>query len=182
LVFRIRTAGAADILALQALIVRSGIGLSAGFYSPAQADAVTREVFGVDSQLVADGTYFLVELGGDPVACGGWGMRSTSFGGDQAKTAPDRLLDPGSEAARIRAFFVEPGMTRRGLGSLMMRHCESRAADAGFTMLELVSTLPGEPLYLKLGFAEVERFELPLAGGSVMVPVIRMRKPITPAG
>jgi GNAT superfamily N-acetyltransferase len=175
--FVLRAALAADIPALQALIERSGIGLSVGFYTDEQAAAVTREVFGVDSQLVADGTYFVIEDDGVCVACGGWGKRSTQFGGDKTKTEPDRLLDPATEAAKIRAFFVDPGMERRGLGSMLMDHCSAQARAAGFGMLELVSTLPGEPLYLARGFVPIERFDLPLSGGKVPVPVTRMRKP-----
>jgi N-acetylglutamate synthase-like GNAT family acetyltransferase len=176
--FLLRPARPADVPALQALIERSGIGLSEGFYTPLQAAAVTREVFGVDSQLVEDGTYFAIERDGVIVACGGWGKRSTSFGGDQAKSAPERLLDPGTEAAKIRAFFVDPPMARRGLGSMLMAHCAAQAAEAGFGMLELVSTMPGEPLYRALGFKEVERFDLVLSG-EVRVPVARMRKTVS---
>jgi GNAT superfamily N-acetyltransferase len=160
---------------MQALIRRSGIGLATGFYTPEQAAAITHEVFGVDSQLVRDATYFVIEDGGAIVACGGWGKRSTLHGGDQAKRAPDRLLDPATEPARIRAFFVEPAMARRGLGTMLMTHCEARAREAGFKQLELMATLPGEPLYRALGFVECERCELSLAGG-VQVPLVRMRR------
>jgi GNAT superfamily N-acetyltransferase len=172
----IRPALPSDIPALQALIERSALGLSAGFYTPEQTAAVTREVFGVDSQLVADGTYYAVEQGAVIVACGGWGMRSTAYGGDQSKTAPDRLLDPATEAAKLRAFFVDPAMARRGLGSLLMRHCAAEAAAAGFRMLELVATMPGVPLYTALGFTPVETFELMLGGGRIPVPLTRMRR------
>ncbi|MFL6674151.1 MAG: GNAT family N-acetyltransferase [Massilia sp.] len=173
--FRLRHALEHDIPAMQALIRRSGVALSAGFYSPAQAEAITREVFGVDSQLVRDGTYFVIEHGAALAACGGWGKRSTLHGGDQAKTAPDRLLDPATEPARIRAFFVEPAMARRGLGTMLMAHCAAEAKAAGFGMLELSATLPGEPLYRALGFIECERWELELPGG-VRVPLVRMRR------
>ncbi len=176
--FRLRTATAADIPAMQALIERSGIALSVGFYTDEQAAAVTREVFGVDSQLVADGTYFLVEDGAAMVACGGWSKRSTAYGGDKTKTAPDRLLDPATEAAKIRAFFVDPGMERRGLGSLLMDRCSAAARAAGFGMLELTATLPGVPLYLARGFEPVNTFDLPLSGGKVPVPVTLMRRAI----
>jgi GNAT superfamily N-acetyltransferase len=160
---------------MQGLIQRSGIGLSAGFYSPEQAAAITHQVFGVDSQLVRDGTYFVIESEGAIVACGGWGKRDTLHGGDQRKQGTDRLLDPAVDAARIRAFFVEPGMARRGLGTMLMRACEDAARLAGFASLELAATLPGEPLYRALGFAEVERVELALTGG-VRVPLVRMRR------
>jgi GNAT superfamily N-acetyltransferase len=173
--FSIRPGLAEDLPVLKALIERSALALSVGFYTQQQAESVTREVFGVDSQLVADGTYYAIEADGVIVACGGWGKRSTSFGGDQAKSAPERLLDPATEAARIRAFFVDPAWARRGLGSMLMAHCAARAAAAGFSTLELVSTMPGEPLYLALGFVEVERFDLLLRQG-VRVPVARMRR------
>ncbi|MDB5936070.1 MAG: GCN5-related N-acetyltransferase [Massilia sp.] len=175
--FLLRQAVHADGAALRTLIERSAAALSVGFYTPEQTAAVTREVFGVDSQLLADGTYYAIEAAGQVVACGGWGRRSTAFGGDQAKSAPERLLDPATEPARIRAFFVDPGWARRGLGSMLMAHCAAQAAAAGFGALELVSTLPGVPLYRVLGFTEVEPFDLVLSGG-VRVPVVRMRRPV----
>src|SRR5262249_48777516 len=148
---RLRAAEFADVPALQALIVRSARALSAGFYTPEQAEASIRYVFGVDSQLLHDHTYFLIEEGGEIVACGGWSRRRTLFGGDQAKSGPDPLLDPATEPARIRAFFVDPGMARRGLGRRLLDACVEAASAAGFRALELVSTLPGEPLYLACG-------------------------------
>lgn len=173
--FSIRAAVPDDVEALERLIEKSARGLSVGFYTPVELDTVIREVFGVDSQLVADRSYFLVEADGELAACGGWGKRSTGCGGDKAKSAPERLLDPATEAAKIRAFFVDPAMARRGLGSLLMTHCAREAAAAGFSQLELVSTLPGVPLYRKLGFAEVERYSLPL---TVPVPVVLMRRDV----
>jgi GNAT superfamily N-acetyltransferase len=165
----------ADVPGLQTLIAQSGRELSAGFYTPAQADAITRHVFGVDTQLIADQTYFVIDQDGEMAACGGWSKRRTLFGGDQAKAGPDPLLDPAHEAARIRAFFVAPNRARRGLGTQLMKRCVAEASAAGFGTLELVSTLPGEPLYLASGFEIVERFELALPG-SVQVPVSRMRR------
>jgi GNAT superfamily N-acetyltransferase len=164
----------ADVPGLETLIAQSGRELSAGFYTPAQADAITRHVFGVDTQLIADQTYFVIEHEGGMAACGGWSKRRTLFGGDQAKAGPDPLLDPAHEAARIRAFFVAPSMARRGLGTQLMKRCIAEASAAGFGTLELVSTLPGEPLYLASGFEIVERFELALPGAQV--PVSRMRR------
>ncbi len=162
---------------LQALIARSGRGLSSPYYTPEQAEAITRHVFGVDSQLIEDGTYFVVQVDGRLAACGGWSKRRTLFGGDQAKTGPDPELDPRVEPARIRAFFVEPGMARRGLGRLLLAACVNEARANGFSSLELVSTLPGEPLYLASGFAITERFDLDLPG-NIRVPVSRMRREI----
>lgn len=176
--FKIRTATAADIPALESLIERSGIGLSAGFYTPQQAEAITHDVFGVDTQLIEDATYFAIEDDTRIVACGGWSKRSTPFGGDAHKTAPDRLLDPATEAAKIRAFFVDPDMARRGLGSMLMRHCTEHARAAGFTSLELTATMPGVPLYTAHGFAPVHDVHLSLAGGQVAVPLTLMRRAI----
>jgi RimJ/RimL family protein N-acetyltransferase len=178
--FRLRPATVDDIPALQALIARSGTELSAGFYTPEQAAAITRHVFGVDTQLIADRTYFVIEDGDAIVACGGWSKRRTLFGGDQTKRGPDPLLDPVSEPARIRAFFVDPAMARRGLGRMLMEHCNGEAATAGFRSLALVSTMPGEPLYAASGFTVVERFLLSLPG-PVEVPVARMVKPLADA-
>jgi GNAT superfamily N-acetyltransferase len=174
---QLRAALPSDVAAMEALIARSGIELSAGFYTPEQATAVTRHVFGVDSQLVADGTYFLIEQDGDVLACGGWSKRNTLFGGDRAKSGPDPLLDPAREPARIRAFFVAPQMARRGLGSRLMRHCSEQAANAGFTALELAATMPGVPLYLASGFTVVETISLNLPG-DIAVPLSRMRREI----
>ena len=171
----LRLATRGDIAALAALIEASGRALSGGLYTPAQTDAIVRHVFGVDTQLIDDGTYYIVEAAGALVACGGWSKRQTLFGGDQAKHGPDPLLDPATDAARIRAFFVHPAMARRGLGRRLMSACAAAAGDAGFRTLELVSTLPGVALYRASGFAELEQFDLALPGG-VQVPVVRMAR------
>jgi len=171
----IRKAQPADVPALQTLIARSARELSVGYYSRAQADAAIRHVFGVDSQLIADGTYFVLELDGAIVACGGWSRRRTLFGGDQAKSETDPLLDPAIEPARIRAFFVDPRHARQGFGRQLIEACTRAADAAGFQSLELVATLPGEPLYAASGFTVAERFELSLPD-DVRVPVARMRR------
>jgi GNAT superfamily N-acetyltransferase len=171
----LRHARLADAPALQDLIARSGRELSVPYYTPAQAEAITRHVFGVDTQLIEDRTYFVIEHADAIVACGGWSKRRTLFGGDQVKTGADPLLDPLADPARIRAFFVDPAKARQGLGRRLMQECAERARACGFQALELVSTLPGEPLYLASGFTMCERFELALPGG-VHVPVSRMRK------
>lgn len=171
---RLRLAQPADVADLEALIARSARGLSVGYYTPAQTEAAVRYVFGVDSQLIADRTYFVIEDARQVVACGGWSRRRTLFGGDQAKSGPDPLLDPATEPARIRAFFVDPRMARRGLGRQLMRACIGAARAAGFGALELVSTLPGEPLYEATGFSVIERFDLELPG-TVRLPVTKMR-------
>ena len=118
---RLRPARPDDVPALEALIARSGLGLSAGFYTDEQAAALTQHVFGVDTQLIADGTYFVIERDGVPVACGGWSKRATLFGGDRAKEAVDPLLDPATQAGRIRAFFVDPACARQGLATMLLR-------------------------------------------------------------
>lgn len=175
----LRPATLSDVPALSALIQASGRALSDGFYSPAQTEAIVRHVFGVDTQLVEDGTYYVIEHEGTPVACGGWSRRRTLFGGDQAKHGPDFLLDPETDPARIRAFFVHPSMARRGLGRQLLDACSAAAHEAGFDTLELVATRPGEPLYLACGFHVAERFELDLPG-DVRVPVSRMTRGAQP--
>jgi GNAT superfamily N-acetyltransferase len=175
--YRLRRATAADVAPLQALIAASVRGLSAGFYTPAQAEGGLHHVFGVDTQLVADGTYYVVEADGGLAAAGGWSARRTLFGGDQMKGAADPRLDPAVEPARIRAFFVHPDHARRGLGRRLFAACEADARAAGFRSFELMGTLPGVPLYTALGFAAHERVDVPLDGGEVL-PCIRMTRPI----
>lgn len=172
---QLRLARMEDVPRMEALIARSGIELSTGFYTPEQAQAVTRHVFGVDTQLVEDGTYFIIERGDTAVACGGWSKRATLFGADRTKTGPDPLLDPATQPGRIRAFFVDPDSARQGLGRMLLQHCQQAAAASGFSTLELAATMPGVPLYLACGFEVAERFEIDLPG-SVSVPLARMRK------
>lgn len=152
----IRRALLTEVPSLNALIVASATELSRGYYSQAQIESLITHVFGVDTQLLIDGTYYVIEREGRLVACGGWSGRRTLFGGDQAKNGNDRVLDPGSEAARIRAFFVDPAHARQGLGRALLQHCESAARAAGFRRAELMATLPGEPLYRALGYQAVE--------------------------
>lgn len=174
----LRVAISGDIRELERLVARSGIALSAGFYTPEQAEAITRHVFGVDTQLIDDGSYYLIEQDGDIVACGGWSARQTLFGADRTKTGPDPLLDPATEPARIRAFFVDPTMARRGLGRRLIAHCSAAAAAAGFRSLELAATMPGVPLYLASGFVIVDEFTITLPE-NVIVPLARMRREIS---
>lgn len=173
----LRPARDADVPAIEALIAESGRRLSAGFYTPEQADAITRHVFGVDTQLIDDGTYYVIEGEGAIAACGGWSRRGTLFGADRTKSGPDPLLDPTRDPARIRAFFVAPRWARRGLGRRLLAACTGAARDAGFSRLELVATRPGEPLYTAAGFEVIERFALTLPPG-IEVPVARMRRAI----
>lgn len=173
----LRLANHADIDTLQDLIARSGRALSAGYYSPQQADALIRHVFGIDTQLIEDRSYFLVEDAGRIVACGGWSGRRTLFGGDQAKHGADPRLDPATEPARIRAFFVEPAQARSGHARTILDACLAAARMAGFSAIELAATLPGEPFYRRFGFTEDERFEIELPG-AIRIPLVRMRRAI----
>lgn len=172
----VRVATDADVPALRSLIEASVRALSAGYYAPAQIEAALTHVFGVDSQLIADSTYYAIDGPAGPMACGGWSARRTLFGGDQMKRADDSRLDPRTDAARIRAFFVHPEWSRRGLATRLFAECERAARAAGFHSFELMATLPGEPLYAALGFVPVERVELAL--GDVVVPFTRMRRAI----
>ena len=122
-------------------------------------------MFGVDTQLLEDQSYYVIEREGRPVACGGWSGRRTLFGGDQTKHGIDPLLDPATEGARIRAFFVHPSCARRGLGRRLLAHCEAEAKAAGFHRTELMATLPGEPLYQALGYEAFESVTYSLPGG-----------------
>ena len=171
----VRVATPADVPALNALIPASVRALSRGYYTPEQIESAIRHVFGVDTQLVADGTYF-VACAGDAIAgCGGWSRRNTLFGGDQMKEGPDPLLDPATEPARIRAFFVRPEFARRGVGSAIMDACMRAARAEGFRTLELAATLPGEPLYRAFGFEVREPLDTLLPDG-VRIPFIRMSR------
>src|SRR5579885_2414756 len=133
--FRIRTAAFADIPVLRGLIDASVRGLQTADYTPAQIEAALKTVYGVDTQLIADGTYFVAETVGEIVGCGGWSKRKTLFGGDQWSGRHDDLLDPKKDAAKIRAFFVHPAWARHGIGSLILEACESAAWSAGFMRL-----------------------------------------------
>ncbi|HZD31675.1 MAG TPA: GNAT family N-acetyltransferase [Candidatus Angelobacter sp.] len=165
-----------DLPVLQELIAASVWVLQANDYSDAQRAAATRQVYGVDTQLVRDGTYFAVEMDGQIVACGGWSRRKTLFGGDQHRpTREPELLDPATEAAKVRAFFVRPGWERRGIGSALLQACEQAALAEGFRRLEMGSTLTGMALYSAYGYREVERIEVPLEAGLTMT-VVRMAK------
>ena len=172
---QIRRATSADIPALQELIDLSVRALQAGDYSPAQIDGALGTVFGVDSQLIADGTYLVAEAVGSLAGCGGWSRRMTLFGGDHKTGREDRLLDPLRENARIRAFFIHPDWARRGIGSMILQACESAAMDAGFTGFELGATITGERLYNARGYVAIERIEVPLSNGAAL-PIIRMSK------
>lgn len=176
---KIRLACDADIPALHRLIADSVRGLMTREYSAAQLDQALGTLLGLDTQLIADGTYFVAEAVVEgksvPVACGGWSKRETLFGSDHRSGRDARLLDPSREAARIRAFFVHPHWTRRGIGQQLLKTCEQAAMDAGFQQFEMGATLSGVPLYLAYGYKELERIEVPMANG-LTFGVVRMGK------
>ena len=174
----LRIAREQDIPSLEVLIPLSVRSLQAPFYSLAQMEAALGPVFGVDRQLIRDGTYFVVEHGPQIVGCGGWSKRKSLFGGDAARAINDEEIDPDRDPARIRAFFVHPDWARRGVGRSILVACERAILDGRFRTIELVATLAGEPLYAACGYTVVERYEIPLAGG-LSLPVVRMRKPIS---
>jgi GNAT superfamily N-acetyltransferase len=164
-----------DIPQLNELIEQSARLLSVGFYTPAQTESAIKYVFGVDTQLVIDSTYYVAEIDGEKVGCGGWSKRNTLYGGDQHKATEDPLLDPATDAARIRAFFVHPAHARKGIGKHLIGVCENAAKAAGFTAIEMGATLPGVPLYTAMGYTTVERIDNPLPDGEIL-PIVRMRK------
>ncbi len=177
---RIRLAETRDIPSLRKLIEASVRGLQAGDYSAEQLEGALRTVYGVDTQLIADGTYFAAEqtdASGAPllVGCGGWSKRKTLFGGDQFAGREDSLLDPATDAAKIRAFFVHPAFARRGIGTLILEACEAAAEKAGFRRLEMGATLTGVPFYRSKGYVELEAVEAPLGNG-LTLPIVRMGK------
>ncbi len=176
----LRRATMGDLPALVELIPRSARELSRGYYTEEQTEAAIIHVFGPDTRLISDGTYFVAEEAGLLAGCGGWSRRRTLYGGDQMKGVEDPFLDPRTDAARIRAFFVHPGFARRGVGRAILEACLDAARAAGFRRVELASTLPGVPFYLAFGFAEREAMEVPLPGGAAL-PVVRMERDL-PAG
>ncbi len=161
----IRPATLDDVAALRELIRESVQGLSKEYYSATQVQSALVQVFGVDSQLIIDGTYFIAEINQQLAGSGGWSKRKTLFGGDQFKSDQDELLDPATEAARIRAFYVHPSWSRRGVGASLIGVCENAARDAGFSRIELVATLPGVPLYLANGYSIIRDSPISLADG-----------------
>jgi GNAT superfamily N-acetyltransferase len=222
--FLLRKAVPEDVPHLRELIEASVRGLQAADYTPAQIQGALQSVYGVDTQLIADGTYFAVESpqhsgesvgarhavpaaalertpvgvppwvrAGDepaapfplvtnhssritvPIACGGWSKRKTLYGGDQFAHREDSLLDPARDAAKIRAFFVHPQWARRGIATLLLEACERAARAAGFTRLEMGSTLSGVAFYRAKGYAALENLQVPLSNGE-MLPIVRMAK------
>jgi GNAT superfamily N-acetyltransferase len=172
---KLRKAAPADVAHLRALIERSARGLSQEDYRPAQIEGALRGAFGVDSQLLADETYFVVEEGGNCVGCGGWSYRSTLFGGDARAGRDAAVLDPKTQAAKIRAFFVDPQHARRGIGSMLLEHCEREARAHGFTAVELMATLPGVKLYSVRGYVAMPMVHFDVGAGE-SIEFVPMRK------
>ena len=173
--FTHRLATPADLEALRAVMALAIAELQKGFLSPEQI-AASNAVMGLDTQLIADGTYFIVEEDGRIAGCGGWSHRATLYGGDHSKDLRDPAsLDPAVDAARIRAMYTHPDFARRGVGRLVMTLCEDAARAAGFARAEMMATLSGEPLYRACGYTPIERIEAPGPDG-VAVPLIRMGK------
>jgi GNAT superfamily N-acetyltransferase len=174
----LRLARPDDVPALRVLIDRSVRGLSAGVYAGSQIESALRYVFGPDSKLIADGTYYMIDSpAGGLAAAGGWGRRRTLYGGDQTKGEDDPLLDPATEPARVRAFYVHPDWARRGLARRLFERCAADAGRAGFKVLELMATLPGVPLYLALGFTAIEETVANMPDGETL-PLVRMTRPV----
>jgi GNAT superfamily N-acetyltransferase len=173
--FKIRLATFDDIHDLDKLIAASVRGLGMGYYGEKQIESSVRYIFGVDTQLLRDGTYYVVEAGGQLAACGGWSKRKTLYGGDQHKGHADPLLDPLTDAARIRAFFVDPNFARQGIGRMLIDWCENEAVQYGFKRMELGATLPGEPLYLAMGYKSISR-ELAHMPDGESIAIIKMHK------
>jgi GNAT superfamily N-acetyltransferase len=192
---RIRKAEAADISELRRLIEASVRELQAEDYTPAQMEGALESVFGVDSQLIADGTYLVAEArivdalseaettarrknpgsGWVIAGCGGWSKRKTLYGSDHWTGREDTLLDPKRDAAKIRAFFIHPAWARRGVGSIILAACEAAARAAGFTSYEMGATLTGAKLFGAKGYLVVENIEVPLKNG-LTLPIIHMAK------
>jgi len=180
LAFTLRLAAEEDIAALHELIEASVRGLQADDYTPTQIEGALGTVLGLDTQLIRDRTYFvataLVDEGEIRIAgCGGWSKRKTLFGADRGPERTPELLDPASEAAKVRAIFVHPDFARQGLGSLILATVENAAREAGFRRFEMGSTLTGVALYRLKGYVEVERIAVPLHNGEAL-PVVKMVK------
>jgi GNAT superfamily N-acetyltransferase len=178
--FSLRLASSEDIPALRELIDTSVRVLQRADYSAEQLEAALGTAYGVDTQLIADGTYYVAEVavGADGrviAACGGWSMRKTLYGSDHGPYRDSGLLDPARDAAKIRAFFVHPEWARRGIASLILKTCEDAAYERGFRRFEMGATLTGVPMYTARGYAKGEEIDVPLPGG-LSLRVVRMAK------
>jgi GNAT superfamily N-acetyltransferase len=173
--FTTRLATRDDLPAIRPVVEAAIVELQRAFLDEAQIES-SRAIMGVDTELIDDGTYFLVEAEGQLAGCGGWSRRATLYGGSQTPGRDSARLDPAVDAARVRAMYTNPSYARRGVGRLILTLCERAAAAEGFTRLQLMSTLSGEPLYAAYGFRPLER--LTDDTGGVPVPLVRMEKPV----
>ena len=172
----IRLAKVGEVQALNAIIALSTKKLSQDDYSEEEIDGAIQYVFGVDTELVADKTYFVIEKDGEIAGCGGWSRRKTLFGSNQFSDRENAFfLDPLKDPAKIRAFFIHPRFARQGLGTLLLKFCERQALINGFTHVEMMATLPGVKLYKKLGYQSIsdEIVELP---NKIPLRFVRMKK------
>jgi GNAT superfamily N-acetyltransferase len=176
--FTSRLAVPEDVAALTVLMDRSIAELQRSLLDEAQIES-SRAIMGIDTQLIDDGTYFVVESGVEIAGCGGWSRRATLYGGNHTPGRDSQLLDPSADPARVRAMYTNPAYARRGVGRLILSLCEAAAAAEGFRRLELMSTLSGEPLYTAYGFRPLERLED--STGGAPVPLVRMEKPVEPS-
>jgi GNAT superfamily N-acetyltransferase len=170
-----RVAAPSDAQALSLVMEAAIAELQKGFLAPEQI-ASSRMIMGLDRQLLADGTYFIVEADGRIAGCGGWSRRATLYGGDHTPGRDAALLDPATEAARVRAMYTHPDFARRGVGRLILALCEAAASAEGFKRVELMATLSGRALYSQCGYEDIEAIED--ARGGVPVPLVRMGKAI----
>ena len=172
----VRLATEADVAELEALIPLSSRALQSSDYSPAQLDAALGgDIYGVDRQLIRDGTYYVAEFEGRVVGCGGWSRRQSRYGGSKARAGPDAELDPAVDAARMRAFYVHPDFARRGIGRSIVLACEAALVARGFRRVDIMATLAGARLYGSLGYRELERVDVPMPAG-ISLPCVRMTK------
>jgi len=173
--YTIRKARLHDREAIEKLIAVSARGLSRAHYSELQIEAAIASVFGVDTTLIEDGTYFVAERDGELIGCGGWSKRKTLFGGDQYESRDSGTLDPKTEPAKVRAFFIHPRWSRKGIAKAILLRCESEARAGGFRALELMSTLPGVALYESWGYQAFGKVGLKLKD-NVTLSLVPMRK------
>jgi GNAT superfamily N-acetyltransferase len=176
----LRLARPAEADAIDALMKASTADLFPAYYDEAQTAASVRYIASVDRTLIADGTYFVLEAGGELVACGGWSRRDKLYTGSGDAAGDARLLDPATEPARVRAMFVRPDWTRRGLGTRILDACEAAAGAEGFRTLALVATLPGVPLYRRFGFVATAETEVRMPDGT-SIPALAMDMPLAEA-
>jgi GNAT superfamily N-acetyltransferase len=174
----LRVATPADASAVEALMKASTAAIFATYYDAEQTASSVRYIAQADPMLLADGTYFVLEVGDELVACGGWSRRGRPYMGRGDAPDDDRLLDPGTEPAHVRAMFVRPDWTRRGLGRRIIEECETAARAEGFRQLNLVATLPGVPLYRASGFTPTGEVEDIVLADGVRLPCLAMSKPI----